>query len=235
MSYISGIRPQAVDDAEENASWYGEPASGRRIYAYVGNDPLNLADPLGLWTLQVGFSVYLGGGPWWVGGQVNVGAVADSSGNAGFYGTVGGGPTVGFGLKGGVGGAVSSAPTINDLRGWNNTVSAVGGAVVGGSVDWGKGLANGTMYQSWGGSVGAAGGAAVTAGGSYTWVACQVGPNCGSTSSAAPANGPTSVLPGPTSSSAPTDSLAPQSLTTPTQDSGVLGGTTGNQPAALMK
>ncbi len=48
MSYISEIRLQTVDDAQENASWYGEGASARRIYAYVGNDPLNKTDPLGL-------------------------------------------------------------------------------------------------------------------------------------------------------------------------------------------
>ena len=48
MSYISGIRPQAVDDAKENASWYGECAAGAKFYAYVGNDPLNRVDPSGL-------------------------------------------------------------------------------------------------------------------------------------------------------------------------------------------
>jgi rare lipoprotein A (peptidoglycan hydrolase) len=48
MSYISEIRPQVAEHAQENASWYGECASGRRIYAYVQNDPLNLTDPSGL-------------------------------------------------------------------------------------------------------------------------------------------------------------------------------------------
>jgi hypothetical protein len=38
MSFISAIRPQAIEDAQENASWYGEGASGRRFYAYVDND-----------------------------------------------------------------------------------------------------------------------------------------------------------------------------------------------------
>jgi hypothetical protein len=47
MSYISGIRPQAAEDAQENASWYGEGAAGPRIYAYTGNDPLNATDPSG--------------------------------------------------------------------------------------------------------------------------------------------------------------------------------------------
>jgi hypothetical protein len=48
MSYISAIRPQAIEDTKENRSWYGQCASAPRIYAYVGNDPLNLTDPLGL-------------------------------------------------------------------------------------------------------------------------------------------------------------------------------------------
>ena len=34
MSYISAIRPQAIEDAQENSSWYGEYASGGRIYLY---------------------------------------------------------------------------------------------------------------------------------------------------------------------------------------------------------
>ena len=48
MSYISEIRPQDAERAQENCSWYGEGASGVRIYAYVQNDPLNLTDPFGL-------------------------------------------------------------------------------------------------------------------------------------------------------------------------------------------
>jgi hypothetical protein len=48
MSFISGIRLQAFEDAQENSSWYGEPASEPIFYAYVGNDPLNLTDPSGL-------------------------------------------------------------------------------------------------------------------------------------------------------------------------------------------
>jgi len=48
MSFINAIRPQDVEDAQENASWYGGCASAPRIYSYVNNDPLNLTDPLGL-------------------------------------------------------------------------------------------------------------------------------------------------------------------------------------------
>jgi len=47
MSHISGIRPQDIEMPGENLSWYGEGASAPRIYAYVGNDPLNNVDPSG--------------------------------------------------------------------------------------------------------------------------------------------------------------------------------------------
>jgi len=59
MSYISGIRPQDIEDAQENLSWYGECASAPRIYAYVQNDPLNRTDPTGRdWSsISAGFSL----------------------------------------------------------------------------------------------------------------------------------------------------------------------------------
>jgi len=189
MSFISAIRPQAIEDAQENASWYGGCASARRFYAYVGNDPLDATDPLGLWTLQAGVSFYLGGGPLWVGGQISVGIVADGHGNGGFYGTVGGGPTAGAGLKLGIGGSVSGAPTINDLQGPGAGASVVVGAGFAGSLDWSKGRANdGTTYNNYGASVGLGGGAAVSAGPSVTGVVCQVGPDCGSFTPSTPAN-----------------------------------------------
>ena len=61
MSYISEIRLQAVDDAQENRSWYGEPASAPRIYAYVNNDPLNNVDPSGKCPWCVGAIIGAGG------------------------------------------------------------------------------------------------------------------------------------------------------------------------------
>ena len=203
-------------------------AGGLNVYAYVGNDPLNLLDPLGLWTLQVGFSFYAGG--WWLGGQVSFGVVADSHGNAGYYGTVGGGPTVGGGLKAGIGGAVSSAPTINDLNGPGAGVSVVAGAGVGGSFDWSKGTTQaGQTYNSWGGSVGPAVGAAISAGPSGTSVICQIGPDCGNSAQ----SGPASVPPAPASSNAPTSSIVPAGLTSAAQGGGVLGDTAGNQTPSL--
>ena len=208
-------------------------AGGLHLYAYVQNDPLNGTDPLGLWTLQVGVSFY--GGAWWLGGQVNVGIVADSHGNAGFYGTAGGGPTAGVGLKlVGIGGAYSNAPTINDLNGPGAGVSAVAGTGLGGSIDWSQGHTNsGTSYQSWGGSVGVVGGAAVSAGPSGTYVICQVGPDCGNSSQPAPSNGAVPALPGPASSNTPTSSVIPASLTSTPQGSSSIGGTTGSQTPSL--
>jgi hypothetical protein len=48
MSYISEIRPQAADEAQGGDRWYGEHASGVSIYAYTGNDPIDIADSSGL-------------------------------------------------------------------------------------------------------------------------------------------------------------------------------------------
>ena len=48
MSYISKIRAQDIEHAQENTSWCDEHASALRIYAYVNNDPLNGTDPSGL-------------------------------------------------------------------------------------------------------------------------------------------------------------------------------------------
>jgi hypothetical protein len=235
MSYIGEIRLQVAEDAQENTSWYGESASEPRIYAYTDNDPLNRVDPLGLWTLQVGFSGYVGIPAWGIGGQLNIGIAADTHGNAGFYGTVGGGPTVGGGLRAGIGGAVSSAPTINDLSGSGAGVTVMAGTGVGGSADWSKGgglWGSGPPYQSWGGSVGWAAGAAASAGPSYTGVICEIGPDCGGSAQSSLTNG-SPTLPAPGASNAPTGATVPASLASTTLGNDALGGATGSQSSSL--
>jgi hypothetical protein len=44
MGFISAVRPQAIEDAQESASGFGGCLSARRFYAYDGNDPINLTD-----------------------------------------------------------------------------------------------------------------------------------------------------------------------------------------------
>ncbi len=86
MSYISEIRLQAVDDAQENRSWYGEGASGGRIYAYTGNDPLNNVDPLGLWQATISGGLGFGGAITFGlnSGQWNIGAYVGPATGANF-------------------------------------------------------------------------------------------------------------------------------------------------------
>jgi RHS repeat-associated protein len=144
-------------------------AGASNLYMYVENDPLGLVDPLGLWTLQVGVSFYVNLS--WISGGFSVGIVADSSGNAGTYQTIGVGPSVGGGLKLALNSAVSSAPTITDLRQWGAGTSVFLGAGLAGSVDWSKGwVSRYEPYNSWGGSLGVGLGGGASAGPSYTFV-----------------------------------------------------------------
>lgn len=83
-------------------------SGGSNLYAYVNNDPLNLIDPMGLWTLQVGGSVYVNFG--WFTFQFSGGMVSDLSGNAGGYVTGNAGASVGGGFKIAVSSAVCVHP-----------------------------------------------------------------------------------------------------------------------------
>lgn len=52
--------PETRIAPSENALPYDQPASGAIIYSYVGGNPVNYSDPLGLWSVKGGF--YTGGG-----------------------------------------------------------------------------------------------------------------------------------------------------------------------------
>jgi len=172
-------------------------AGGVNLYAYVNNDPLNGVDPLGLWTLQVGGSAYFNFG--WFSFQLSAGIAADGHGNAGYYVNGNAGPAVGGGFKFAGNGAVSTAPTINDLNGPGAGVSVTAGVGAAGSLDWSKGIANnGQTYNSYGGSLGLGAGGGVSAGPSRTGVWCQVGPDCGSSSTPSQGNGIASTASSPT-------------------------------------
>jgi hypothetical protein len=152
MSYISGIRLQTVDDAQENASWYGEPASEPRIYAYVQNDPLNNVDPEGtqlipgilIGAAAGGGAGYIAGG--WkgaiiggaVGGVVGAGAAPLSAAAAGAVLTATGSSTLSVTTAGVVftavnAGAGAGATIVTNKALGNPTYQDVGtGALVGG-------------------------------------------------------------------------------------------------------
>ncbi len=118
-------------------SWPGQPipvdrAAEEARYAYVGNDPLNLTDPLGLWTLQLGGNIGYTL-PFGISGTFFAGiALDDRGGVAGYYG-YGLGYGAGAGASIGGGAAVSNAKTVNDLGGpfVNTSVSVGSGGHVG--------------------------------------------------------------------------------------------------------
>jgi RHS repeat-associated protein len=101
---------------------------GVNTYAYVGGNPVNHADPIGLWTAQLGFTFNVGAF------QFGTGVAIDGNGNIGTYLTE---PRGGIGSGGYSGGATfgaSNASTICDLGGLFANASAGAGAGLDGSV-----------------------------------------------------------------------------------------------------
>jgi RHS repeat-associated protein len=85
-------------------------------FTYVRNNPLRYVDPTGYWT----FGLFLGGmGFALIGLRGDVGIVVDDKLNIGLLVGVGGGGYAGAGASGGLGIQITSAPTIQDLKGWS--------------------------------------------------------------------------------------------------------------------
>jgi RHS repeat-associated protein len=147
----------------------GGTGNRTNLYAYVANDPLNGTDPLGLYTLQLGFSGT--GSLWGISIPAGLGFVVDTSGNVGFYIYSGPGVTLGgASADAGISIQVSNAQTINDLSGPFLNASAHGGVGLGGSVDYFRGPSEHGQVSGVGVTVGAAVGASVTVGITNTWV-----------------------------------------------------------------
>jgi len=95
------------------------------LYRYVFNNPINQRDPLGLWTMQIGFT--FGGTAGVAAGSLFGGVAIDSNGGAGLYYGYGAGLGVGGGASLGASGATSTANYITDLAGPFANVSGGGG------------------------------------------------------------------------------------------------------------
>lgn len=105
----------------------GEEA-GMNLYAYVGGDPVNGVDPLGLRTWAVGVS----GGGYALGGiSTSFGLIADSQGNIGVYGGVDAGIGAALSLGVDAGYSETTAQTIYDATEGNSGSWGVSGALIG--------------------------------------------------------------------------------------------------------
>lgn len=140
-------------------------SGGVNLYAYVGNDPLNLVDPFGEATLQIGLTGSLSL-PFGIVVPLGVGIAIDTSGHVGLYNYTGIGVQLGASAEAGISIQVSNAKTISDLTGPFLNASAHGGTGLGGSVDYFRGpSANGQVSGNGvtlGGAVGASVSAALT-------------------------------------------------------------------------
>jgi RHS repeat-associated protein len=111
---------------------------GINLYDYVGNNPINFYDPLGLWTFQVGVTFALNWG--WGNFFISAGITGDTKGNINTYTTGGAGAALEAGIQAGVTVQVSNAKCNKDLSGPFGYGSAGGGLGPDGSVDafWGN-------------------------------------------------------------------------------------------------
>ena len=105
-------------------------ASGRTVYAYVGNNPVSNVDPRGLWVVALGVGGTVGH---FLGITGGTGIVFDSSGNYGTYTTYGGGlsspQNASLGINGSVFGSTGDdTTTITDFGGPFYNGSVGGGA-----------------------------------------------------------------------------------------------------------
>lgn len=138
------------------------------FYKYVGDEPTDLIDPFGLWTVSLNGNLNYQWGPVTV--QWSGGFAIDSSGNVGVVNTGGGGGGMGAGGSASVGVGVSNAPNICGLGGWFGNTSAnigLGPSVAGGGFG---GVYHGRAVL--GGAISVGGGADVGAGttATDTWV-----------------------------------------------------------------
>lgn len=136
-------------------------AGGINLYAYVGNNPINGIDPLGLWTASLGISFSKSTV---VAGGVTYGVIVDGNGSVGVFRTYSIGTGVGGSADVGVYGSVSNAPNIENYKDFSTDFSISGGDTVGGSLDYstwptGGGKCGDSTFNEVGLTIGGAAGA----------------------------------------------------------------------------
>jgi RHS repeat-associated protein len=147
----------------------GGTGNRTNLYAYVANDPLNNVDPLGLWTLQLGFSAGFTF-PTGFSGTFFFGLALDDKGGAAAYYGGGIGAGVGAGAGGGLSVIASSANTVNDLSGvFANGALGVGAGGYA-ALDVFTGASGTTPITGGGATIGLGLGAVTFAGPTYTWL-----------------------------------------------------------------
>ena len=107
------------------------------FYRYVANNPVNLTDPLGLWTVGGRFNV---SGP---GFDVSFNVTVDGHGNVDL--TTSRGPGATAGLSATLGVTTTDADCVDMLHGWSNSAGFSGGEalVIENNVVWGDGYVGG--------------------------------------------------------------------------------------------
>jgi hypothetical protein len=157
-------RPASYGGAWQNRPLYDRAASSGSV---VDGDPLNLTDPSGLATLQLGGagSVNIPLGPIGISIPLGVGIAVDTGGHVGVYGYWGGGVQIGAEAEAeaGLSIQVSNAQTICDLGGPFANFSGHAGLGFGGSADFFSGSSQHGPVYGGGVTLGAAAGASLSA------------------------------------------------------------------------
>jgi uncharacterized protein RhaS with RHS repeats len=147
-------------------------AGGQNLYAYVGNNPINGVDPLGLGTFSLGVSFSKSTA---LAGGVTYGFIIDGNGSLGVFRTYSVGTGVGGSTDAGVYFSGSNAPNIENYKDFSTDYSISGGDTVGGSLDYstwptGGGRSGDSAFNEVGLTIGGAAGASAQEVVSQTYV-----------------------------------------------------------------
>jgi len=171
--FTPGLRGCGYKTVSGRHEWPNHDPIGERgglnLYGYVGNNPINFYDPLGLWTFQVGVTIGFNYG--WGNFFYSIGISGDTQGNINRYHTGGAGAALAAGAVFGVTVQVSNAKCNKNLSGPFGYASVGGGLGPDASLDtfWGN-SPNGSPVFGVGGTVGVGAGGGVNGGISGTGI-----------------------------------------------------------------